>query len=48
MEERLRQLRDELGLDQIIFDVNYGNLIPQERQHNSLRLFMEKVAPKFK
>lgn len=48
VEDRLHHLQEELGLDQIIFDVNYGNLIPQERQHHSLRLFMEKVAPKFK
>ncbi len=48
VEDRLHGLQEELGLEQIIFDVNYGNLIPQERQHKSLRLFMEKVAPKFK
>ena len=48
VEDRLHQLGEELGLDQIIFDVNYGNLIPQERQHKSLRLFMEKVVPKLR
>lgn len=48
VEDRLHHLREELGLDQIIFDVNYGNLIPQERQQNTLRMFLEKVAPKFK
>jgi hypothetical protein len=41
-------LQEELGLEQIIFDVNYGNLIPQERQRKSLRLLMEKVVPSFK
>ena len=48
VEERLHQLREELGLDQIIFDVNYGNLISPEQQHNTLKLFLEKVMPKFK
>ena len=48
VEDRLHVLQEELGLEQIIFDVNYGNLIPQERQRKSLRLFMEKVVPSFK
>jgi len=32
-------------LDQIMFEVDYGNKIPLENQLNSLRLMMEKVAP---
>ena len=46
--DRLGQLRDELGLDQIMFEVNSRNLIPQELQMNSLRLFAEQVAPNFR
>ena len=46
--DRLGQLREGLGLDQIMFEVNYGNQIPQERQLNSLRLFMDQVIPHFK
>ena len=46
--DRLHQLKEQLSLDQIMFEVNYGNQIPQELQNNSLRMFMEKVVPKFK
>jgi alkanesulfonate monooxygenase SsuD/methylene tetrahydromethanopterin reductase-like flavin-dependent oxidoreductase (luciferase family) len=43
--ERLRQLQEELGLDQVIYEVNYGNLIPYERQINCLRLLTDRVIP---
>lgn len=43
--EKLRELTEELGLDQIMFEVNFGNKIPLENQLNSLRMMMEKVAP---
>ncbi len=43
--EKLQMLTEELGLDQIMFEVNFGNLIPLDKQVNSLRLMMEKVAP---
>jgi len=43
--EKLQGLTEELGLDQIMFEVNYGNKLPLENQVNSLRLMMEKVAP---
>ena len=43
--EKLQMLSEELGLDQIIFEVNFGNLIPFDYQVNSLRLMMENVAP---
>ena len=46
--DRLHQLREELTLDQVMFEVNYGSQIPPERQHNCLRLMMEKVVPKLK
>ena len=46
--DRLHQLREELTLDQIVFEVNYGSQISPERQHNSLRMFMEQVVPQFK
>ena len=46
--DRLEQLREELSLDQIMFEVNYGSQIPQDRQINTLRLMMEKVAPKLR
>ena len=46
--ERLGQLGEELGLSQIILDVNLGNQIPYELQVNCLRLLTEKVIPQFK
>ncbi len=43
--EKLNSLGEELGLDQVMFEINFGNQIPLENQSNSLRLMMEKVAP---
>ena len=43
--EKLKRITDELGLDQIMFEVNYGNLISQDQQIHSLNLMMEQVAP---
>ena len=43
--EKLNMLGEELGLDQVMFEINFGNLIPLEYQSNSLRLMMEEVAP---
>ena len=43
--EKLQGLTETLGLDQIMFEVNFGNQIPLENQLNSMRLMMEKVAP---
>jgi hypothetical protein len=33
-------------LDQCIYEINYGNLMPDEMQTTSLRLFNKKVLPK--
>ena len=46
--DRLHQLEDELGLTQIILEVNFGTLIPHELQVKCLRLLTEKVIPQFK
>ena len=43
--EKLSSLGEQLGLDQVMFEINFGNLIPLENQANSLRLMMEEVAP---
>jgi alkanesulfonate monooxygenase SsuD/methylene tetrahydromethanopterin reductase-like flavin-dependent oxidoreductase (luciferase family) len=43
--EKLQSLTEELGLDRILFEVNFGNKIPLEMQQASLKLMMEKVAP---
>ena len=42
---KLNSLTEELGLNQMMFEINFGNLIPLENQSNSLRLMMEEVAP---
>jgi hypothetical protein len=41
-------LQEELTLDEIIYEVNYGSLIPEELQLKCLRLLNEKVIPKLK
>jgi alkanesulfonate monooxygenase SsuD/methylene tetrahydromethanopterin reductase-like flavin-dependent oxidoreductase (luciferase family) len=44
--ERLAELEETLGLDQLIYEINYGNLMPDEMQTASLRLFNKKVLPR--
>ena len=44
--ERLTELEETLGLDQLIYEINYGNLMPDEMQTASLRLFNKKVLPR--
>ena len=46
--ERLGGLQEELGLDQVMFEVNFGSLIPHERQLSCLKLFTEEVIPHLK
>ncbi len=46
--ERLGQLKENLGLTEIIYEVNYGTLIPYELQLNCMRLITERVVPEFK
>ena len=43
--EKLNSLTEELGLDQIMFEVNFGNKIDLDKQVNTLRLMMEQVVP---
>jgi len=37
-----------LGIDGILFELNFGAAIPAEVMMNSLRLICEKVMPRFK
>ena len=46
--ERLQQLQEELGLTQIIYEVNFGCNVPLEHQIKAVNLINEKVVPKFK
>ena len=43
--DRLQQLRDELHLTQIMYEVNYGRQMPYELQVKNLRLITERVIP---
>ena len=45
---RLRQLRDEIGFDGILAELNCGGLIPHERVLNALRLLCQEVMPRFR
>ncbi len=46
--DKLRMLREELGLDGILAELNCGRAIPNERVVNSLRLLCERVIPQFR
>jgi alkanesulfonate monooxygenase SsuD/methylene tetrahydromethanopterin reductase-like flavin-dependent oxidoreductase (luciferase family) len=46
--DRLGELREELGLDGILAEMNCGSQIPHERVLTSLQLLCEEVIPKFK
>ena len=43
--DRLGQLIEDLQLDQIIYEINFGRRIPYELQMNNLRLMNERVIP---
>jgi alkanesulfonate monooxygenase SsuD/methylene tetrahydromethanopterin reductase-like flavin-dependent oxidoreductase (luciferase family) len=43
--ERLGQVRDQLGLDGFVVEVNPGGLIPQELETRSLHLLTHEVIP---
>jgi alkanesulfonate monooxygenase SsuD/methylene tetrahydromethanopterin reductase-like flavin-dependent oxidoreductase (luciferase family) len=45
--ERLAFLRDELGIDGILAELNCGGLIPHPQVVNALRLLCEEVMPRF-
>jgi alkanesulfonate monooxygenase SsuD/methylene tetrahydromethanopterin reductase-like flavin-dependent oxidoreductase (luciferase family) len=46
--DRLTQLRDELGLDGIVAELNPGGLIPPELETRSLQLLTREVMPAFR
>jgi alkanesulfonate monooxygenase SsuD/methylene tetrahydromethanopterin reductase-like flavin-dependent oxidoreductase (luciferase family) len=45
--DRLLQLREELGIDGILAELNFGSRIPPQIMMRSLRLLCEKVRPHF-
>ena len=46
--DRLQQLREDLDLTQILYEINFGRQIPYELQLKNLRLINERVIPQFK
>jgi alkanesulfonate monooxygenase SsuD/methylene tetrahydromethanopterin reductase-like flavin-dependent oxidoreductase (luciferase family) len=46
--DRLLELREVLGLDGILAELNPGSLIPHERVMTALRLLCQEVMPRFK
>lgn len=45
--DRLQQLHEELGLDGILAELNFGALIPPGPMTRSLQLLCERVVPRF-
>ncbi len=45
---RLQELREQLGLDGILAELNPGSLIPHHKVMTALRLLCEEVMPRFK
>jgi alkanesulfonate monooxygenase SsuD/methylene tetrahydromethanopterin reductase-like flavin-dependent oxidoreductase (luciferase family) len=46
--DRLRWLRDELGLSGVIMESNVGGRIPLEQVLTSIRLYAQEVAPRLR
>jgi hypothetical protein len=46
--ERLQQLRDELSLTQVLYEVNFGRQMPYELQLKNLRMIHQHVIAPFK
>jgi alkanesulfonate monooxygenase SsuD/methylene tetrahydromethanopterin reductase-like flavin-dependent oxidoreductase (luciferase family) len=46
--DRLKELEAELGIDGILFELNFGAAIPAEIMMRSLQLICDKVMPHFK
>jgi hypothetical protein len=46
--DRLTALRDELGLDGLVAELNPGGLLPSELEMQSLRVLTQDVMPAFK
>jgi alkanesulfonate monooxygenase SsuD/methylene tetrahydromethanopterin reductase-like flavin-dependent oxidoreductase (luciferase family) len=46
--DRLHQIREELGLDGILAELNCGGGLPAPRVMNALRLMCEEVLPRFR
>jgi hypothetical protein len=45
--QRLKELKDELGLDGVLFELNFGAALPAETMIRSLKLICHEVMPRF-
>jgi alkanesulfonate monooxygenase SsuD/methylene tetrahydromethanopterin reductase-like flavin-dependent oxidoreductase (luciferase family) len=45
---KLMQLRDEIGVEGILAELNCGGLIPHERVLNAIRLLCQEIMPRFR
>ena len=43
--KKINSLRKTLGLSQMMFEINFGSMIPIEMQRKSLKLITEEVLP---
>ena len=48
LRDRLTELREELGIDGIVAELNPGGLLPEERVTRSLRILTHEVMPAFR
>ena len=46
--ETIKQLQDDLGISGLVMDVNCGGRMPSEQTIASMKLFCERVIPKFR
>ena len=45
---KLMRLRDEIGFEGILAELNCGGLIPHDRVLNAIRLLCQEVMPRFR
>ena len=46
--KRIKGLRDDLGLDGILLEINCGGKIPHAKEKEALRLLCQEVMPRFR
>jgi hypothetical protein len=46
--DRFFRLKEELGLDGVVAELNAGGLIPEEAVTRSLKIMTQQVMPAFK
>lgn len=46
--ERIKALRDDLGLDGVLLEINCGGKVPHQKEKEALRLLCQEVMPRFR